>query len=362
VDFQEDPEEVDEGAPPWMATFADMATLLMTFFVLMLSFANMDIVEFRTLMGSVRDAFGVQFEQPGDFQARANSPIWISEGGSPSSPSILENSPTIQRVRAALRDRDLDDVVEAEMDRRGVALRIRGAILFESGSDQLLQQGVDLLSELGELSREFVDEVAIEGHTDNRPISTSRFPSNWELSAARATAVLRHLDRGAPGEMVLSIAGYADTRPVADNDLVEGRSRNRRVELILIRPPARDAADPSAASPAPTDAEPTDPTPAAGVVVEGMPVEGSLVEGMPVVPETSGDASSEGASSEGASTEDASTEDASTEDASADEVAPEDAAAGGEGHSDTPEELSDAPSEAGGASHDEPGEEGEPRP
>ncbi len=242
MDFQEEPEEVEEGAPAWMATFADMATLLMTFFVLLLSFANMDIVEFRTLMGSVRDAFGVQFEQPGDYEARANSPIWISEGGSPTTPSILESGP-LERVRRALEERGLAPVVDAEMTRRGVALRIRDGVLFESGSDELKPRGLEVLTELGELSTEFVEEIAVEGHTDDRPISTARFPSNWELSAARATAVLRYLERSHPDELSMSIAGYADTRPVADNDSAEGRSRNRRVELILIRPPEPDEAD-----------------------------------------------------------------------------------------------------------------------
>jgi len=239
-----DDEEVDEGAPAWMATFSDMATLLLTFFVLLLSFANMDIVEFRTMMGSVRDAFGVQFESQGDFAARSDSPVTVAPGGSPAAPSVLENAPTIMQVREALEQHDIDGEVDAEPVPRGVALRIRDGVLFESGSDVLIPEARPLLQEIGTIAETFADEIAIEGHTDDRPIHTGRFPSNWELSAARSTAVLRQLSAsGTLGEVQASIAGYAESRPVADNDTAAGRARNRRVEIILVTPP--DDPDPT---------------------------------------------------------------------------------------------------------------------
>ncbi|HJL15028.1 MAG TPA: flagellar motor protein MotB [Sandaracinaceae bacterium LLY-WYZ-13_1] len=231
-----DEEEVEEGAPAWMATFSDMATLLLTFFVLLLSFANMDIVQFRTMMGSVREAFGVQHESPGDFQARADTPISVAPGGSPSNPSVLPNAPTMARLREELNERGLETVVEVEATERGVALRIRDAVLFGSGSADLLPEARPLLAQIAELSTEFTRELSIEGHTDDRPISTVRFPSNWELSAARATAVLRFLSETGEAPESMSIAGYADTRPVADNDSVEGRARNRRVEFVFVQP------------------------------------------------------------------------------------------------------------------------------
>lgn len=243
---EEPEEEAEEGAPAWMATFSDMATLLLTFFVLLLSFANMDVVEFRTLMGSVREAFGVQFETRGDFQARSDSPVSVAPGGSPSNPSILEHVPLLRRIQRELEESNLDGSVEAELVQRGVALRIRDGVLFESASATLLPEARPLLDQLGELAQGVATEVAIEGHTDDRPISTTRFPSNWELSAARATAVLRHLSAsGAVGDIQLSIAGYADTRPVGDNSTAPGRALNRRVELILITPPDAEADDPT---------------------------------------------------------------------------------------------------------------------
>jgi chemotaxis protein MotB len=238
-DMDDDEEEVEEGAPAWMATFSDMATLLLTFFVLLLSFANMDVVQFRTMMGSVREAFGVQFESPGDFETRADSPVAIVEGGSPDRPSVLAQEATLRRIRQRLREEGLDGVIEVEATERGTALRIRDAVLFESGSDQLREEALPLLTRLAALSAEFTGELSIEGHTDDRPIHTARFPSNWELSAARATAVLRHLAEAEVAPPAMSIAGYADTRPVADNATAEGRSRNRRVEFIFVGPRER---------------------------------------------------------------------------------------------------------------------------
>ena len=152
---EEEEEEAEEGAPAWMATFADMMSLLLTFFVLLLSFANMDVVQFRVMMGSVRDAFGVQFETPGDFQARSNSPVTISEGGSPNDPSILPQSPQLMRLQRRLEEEGLESVVEAQQTDRGISLRIRDTVLFDSGSATLKQEGREILTRIGEISQEF---------------------------------------------------------------------------------------------------------------------------------------------------------------------------------------------------------------
>ncbi|MEC7526290.1 MAG: flagellar motor protein MotB [Myxococcota bacterium] len=257
-----DEEEVEEGAPAWMATFADMMSLLLTFFVLLLSFANMDIVEFRTMMGSVREAFGVQFESPGDFQTRSDSPVSVAPGGSPADPTVLPQAPTMttmaRRVRERLREAGLQGVVDVEVTDRGVALRVRDAVLFDTGSDHLKDDSLPILTRIAELSTEFTQELAIEGHTDDRPIHTSRFPSNWELSAARATAVLRYLQTTGMHPESMSIAGYAETRPIADNQTHDGRSQNRRVEFVFTRPPEPEET-PRRAAAAPAEEEEGEP-------------------------------------------------------------------------------------------------------
>lgn len=249
--------ECEEGAPAWMSTFSDMATLLLTFFVLLLSFANMDVVEFRTMMGSVRDAFGVQHEHPGEFMARSNNPITIAAGGSPSNPSVLTQGQTLERIRTRLNSEGLGESVEVSDTERGIVMRIREAVLFGSGSATLVADGLPILERIASIAMEFARQIRIEGHTDDRPIATGRFPSNWELSAARATAVLRHLERTGTSAEAMSIAGYADTRPVAANEDDAGRAQNRRVEFVLVDAtgaPVRNEADPSAESGA--EAEP----------------------------------------------------------------------------------------------------------
>ncbi|MGF1468318.1 MAG: flagellar motor protein MotB [Sandaracinaceae bacterium] len=235
MDFGDDDEpEVEAGAPAWMATFSDMATLLLTFFVLLLSFANMDVIRFREMMGSVREAFGVPSESVGPYQARATSPVSIAEGGSPRRPAVINDAARVERIRMHLAERDVDGHMEVRGTPRGIAIRIRDGVLFASGSAELLPGGLPLLDELVDLAGDMPeDTLAIEGHTDDRPIHTTRFPSNWELSAARAVAVLAYLtDAGVDAER-MSIAGYADVRPVGPNDSEEGRALNRRVEFIF---------------------------------------------------------------------------------------------------------------------------------
>ncbi|ALP54482.1 hypothetical protein Tel_15740 [Candidatus Tenderia electrophaga] len=115
----------------------------------------------------------------------------------------------------------------------GISLQLEEEILFDSGTARLLGQGEAVLNALAPALMRSGQAVTVEGHTDNRPIATARFPSNWELSGARAAQVVRHLIRqGLPAERLRAI-GYADTRPVADNSSPAGRARNRRVTLLV---------------------------------------------------------------------------------------------------------------------------------
>jgi chemotaxis protein MotB len=112
-------------------------------------------------------------------------------------------------------------------------LRISNEILFASGEAELTEQGLDVIADLAAILAPLEDTIAVEGHTDNIPIQTQRFPSNWELSTARATRVVRHLVDNAIAPGRLRATGYAETRPLVDNSTPQGRSLNRRVELIL---------------------------------------------------------------------------------------------------------------------------------
>lgn len=257
--FDGDDEEPDEGSPAWMATFSDLATLLLTFFVLLLSFANMDTVQFHDLMGSIREAFGVQTETQGRFSARANQPISLSLGQD-GTPRVLEQEAYIRRLRRTLAEHGLDELVELEETDRGVALRMRDGVLFPSGSAELRDEAQPLLEEVAVIVSRFTRRVAIEGHTDNRPISTPNFPSNWELSAARSAAVLHHMLRSGLEPDKVQLAGFADTKPVADNGTDEGRARNRRVEFVFLEPKMVQDVDDAEAEPRVRGVRPDAPT------------------------------------------------------------------------------------------------------
>ncbi len=132
-----------------------------------------------------------------------------------------------------LRDSDLQNRVEVRTHGAGVHLEISDSIVFSPASAALTPDGIALLEQLAEALETEAYQLSVEGHSDNIPIATAHFPSNWELSTARAATVARHLiKRGIPAERIRAI-GYADTRPRADNLTQQGRSRNRRVSLIL---------------------------------------------------------------------------------------------------------------------------------
>ncbi len=237
-DFDDDGGGGEEGAPAWMATFSDMATLLLTFFVLLLSFANMDVENFKVALGSVKEALGVQFEVKGDFEAMATSPVELSTQQSSARLTTPEKSDVVEQaeqVRRYVKAKNLAKHIAVLATPRGVVLRIKNMVLFDTGSDQLMPASETILTLVTELFSRFEGTLSIEGHTDERPISTGRFPSNWELSTARSTAVLRELSGSKHKLDVkrLRIAGYADVRPIADNDSPLGRSKNRRVEFVF---------------------------------------------------------------------------------------------------------------------------------
>jgi chemotaxis protein MotB len=136
-------------------------------------------------------------------------------------------------VREFLAARGLESAVEVTASSRGIILRTRDQILFDTAEATLKLEGRPVLDAIRDLSSQFKGQLAVEGHTDDRAIRTDLFPSNWELSGARAAAVLRYLIDTQFDAARVHVAGYADTRPVADNTTREGRARNRRVEFVF---------------------------------------------------------------------------------------------------------------------------------
>lgn len=262
-------DKVKKGAPAWMATFADMSTLLMTFFVLMLSMANIDIAEFREMLGSVKQAFGVQIQNRGEFQAVLDKEI-VPQNASQKSSNRNVNAGALaeyygaEAVKAVAQaealEKEKQDVAVAHMEEaigqtnmgemaevmsgsRGIRVRVKGALLFDPGTADLKAQAKPFLDNVVHVLKKFGYFLVIEGHTDSVPISTQRYPSNWELSGARAAAVLRYLINANIEPRLLTCVGLADNYPLASNTTAEGRARNRRVEFVLTKAPFRAEID-----------------------------------------------------------------------------------------------------------------------
>ncbi|MCK5852410.1 OmpA family protein [bacterium] len=220
----------EEGAPAWMATFADLATLLMTFFVLLLSFANMDIVKFRQMAGSVKDAFGTQVETPGTFEEKSDRAVTIQL--TEEEDRTIDMMQMGERIRKTVEEQGLEGKTEIKVDDSGVILTVDGTFMFDGGSAKLKPEFEKFLAEIANIIEEHDYPLAIEGHSDNLPIKSPIYPSNWELSSSRATAVLRYLIEKyeVPAKRLMAV-GYSDTRPLVANNSPENRAKNRRVEF-----------------------------------------------------------------------------------------------------------------------------------
>ncbi|MDD4731536.1 MAG: flagellar motor protein MotB [Desulfovibrio sp.] len=228
----------DEGLPPWMATFADMVTLLLCFFVLLLSFAEQDVQKFRDVLGSLRDAFGVAVvrTKSTELALETSSETEVSQAPTSTSEQILNG--VVVRIRSILeKSPELKRASGVRVDREGVLFDVRSGALFEPGSAQLSPEARQALDSVILVLKEYPLNLVVRGHTDNRPITTGRYASNWELSAARAANALAYIVEvgGIPVNRVKAV-GYAHTRPVADNASVEGRLKNQRVEFFFHQP------------------------------------------------------------------------------------------------------------------------------
>jgi chemotaxis protein MotB len=236
----------------WLITYADMITLLMAFFIMLFAMSQIDLEKFKKFQGGVSKAF--------DSPAKAVSSGEGLLAGSKQPDSGIDKSAAAgvtvnQRAVARAKARERKDLLEAkakiekglaakglasrvhfELNERGLIVSIiSDKVLFEPGSAELRTTGADVLDVVARMIAGMPNSIAVEGHTDNHPISSSQYPSNWELSTGRASTVVRYLSgRYGIKSSRLSAAGYADQHPAATNSTEQGRQRNRRVEIVLV--------------------------------------------------------------------------------------------------------------------------------
>lgn len=220
----------------WELTFADMMTLLLCFFIVALTVSKVDEQRFTEVAQSMTTAMGKK-------EAEKPKPVQVVEAQPQVPKEWRQKLKSLSEVRADLEGRIAKSSEGVDLETRpdGVAVNLRGGVFFASGSAELTQRARAVLHSMAPALLDIPYRIKVEGHTDNIPISSSRFPSNWELSASRASAVARFfIDKGVPADR-LEVVGLADTRPEVPNDdlygnpVPEHQARNRRI-VILVTP------------------------------------------------------------------------------------------------------------------------------
>ncbi len=227
----EDEPVTEEHSEGWLIIYLDVMTLMLCLFVVLLAYSTYSAEEYKVLTKTLSNPVAVQGEVRQPVEPALQREL---KEAAVERPAKVESEQLQEQFRSALQSQGLAESIEVSVEENRVNLQISDAILFRLGEAELTDEGRNALLKLVPLLVTAEDHhLSIEGHTDPTPIANARFPSNWELSAQRATGVLRFLvSQGIQATRMRAI-GYADTRPRADNQTVEGRARNRRVSLVL---------------------------------------------------------------------------------------------------------------------------------
>jgi chemotaxis protein MotB len=241
----QDVEEAD-GAPEWMTTYSDLVTLLLTFFILLFSMASLDKNRFQRIATALNVAFGAASGEKLFHNNSKNPLTLINEHNSRHNFKTARNV-TIQAsqkqltdflsaVKQAIHAEQLDAFIKIIEDNNTIILRVNSVILFDSGSAAIKPEGVNTLKKLGPFLKSLDREIFVQGHTDNQPINTVLFPTNWELSTKRATnIVIFWIAKCGLNPARLTPTGNAEFKPVAGNETEAQRSQNRRIEIVILK-------------------------------------------------------------------------------------------------------------------------------
>ncbi|MCR2048643.1 flagellar motor protein MotB [Acetatifactor muris] len=265
------------GAPAWMATFSDLMNLLLCFFVMLFAMSSIEEAKLQEFVAAMNNTFSVfdggaaaigdgflisnGVSQLNELDQYINSTGKTADSETDGdkleefdkSPEALEemlqeeqlkeNEERMEEIEEALRENDIADEVELSFTAQYVKLTMSGALLFDSGSAELKEESMQVVEKVGAILERYGQgsgNIEIEGHTDNVPINSAQYPSNEELSSARALAVFYYLqEKTLLNPVNLKHAGMGERVPIADNSTPEGRSRNRRVEILIYNPSVR---------------------------------------------------------------------------------------------------------------------------
>lgn len=223
------------SAPGWMTTYGDLVTNMLCLFVLLFAFSQVDVARFQEVIVSVQGALGVL------------------DGGSSLTPEAMPGGAgddvTLQweaeqrrleeimgKTKEFVDNNNLENKVQVWIDERGLMIRFLDTALFDLGQADLKPEAIDILDHVAKVLAMVPNRIRVEGHTDDLPISTYRFPSNWELSTTRATTVVQYfVERHGLPPQQFSAAGYGEWHPAVPNDSPAHRAQNRRVDIVILR-------------------------------------------------------------------------------------------------------------------------------
>lgn len=239
-----------ENLERWLISYADFITLLFATFVVLYALSQVDIKAFKEFEQSVREAFSapsIMKGSEGVMQNQSNSVLDSSQADSMITPLMMEymslkyEEESMEEIEKTLNEEIKEgeiDGVEVFRTDKGLVIRFNDDYLFSSGSATLTPKAKAKLNKIGAaIAKKFIlHNMRVEGHTDNQPIKSVVFPSNWELSSARASSIIRHLiSRFSFMPNLFTAVGFADTRPAESNSSIKGRAKNRRIEILILK-------------------------------------------------------------------------------------------------------------------------------
>lgn len=234
--------EEHENHERWLVSYADFITLLFAFFVVMYAISSVNEGKYKVLSNALVNAFSNVTAEPGGQAIVVPASAPVAAKPTLKADKVPPTEKTAERDKMKNVAKDIMEVlaplvregkVKLLETSRGVTIEINDSILFAPAQAKLQPASISAMQAIARVLADTDFPITIEGHTDNLPISTAAFPSNWELSAVRATTVLRLFNDSGVGAERLTAIGYGDTRPVETNTSAEGRARNRRVSILI---------------------------------------------------------------------------------------------------------------------------------
>ena len=243
---KEAPHQEEEAGEAWLLPYSDLMTLLLAVFIVLFAVSKIDQKKAEQISSEFTEAMMTE-----GYAAAAAAEGAKGEGAQEGALINIEETSSIEKflgeyelqkledlkaeLDAKLESEGVSDSISTSIDMRGLVIRLNNAIMFDSGSAEIKSEHEDSLIELANMINSLDNYIRIEGHTDNIPISSNVYPSNWELSSARASSVVQlFIEKGGFSPDKLVAVGYGEYKPVGDNSTAEGRMKNRRIDIIVL--------------------------------------------------------------------------------------------------------------------------------